>query len=151
MGEIDTQEIPAFTLAEARQGYEIPQTRAPTQVLPPLSPWTHVAIFTSILAPVALLPYLAVRKHLISLHRQVSEVSAANAALQRDVKAALLESSIRRDEHDRFTSAMSEIRRDFDRMRAEQGAKELQRVRVEERTKSDINELLEENKRMRCA
>ncbi|EKM59050.1 uncharacterized protein PHACADRAFT_249225 [Phanerochaete carnosa HHB-10118-sp] len=116
---------------------------------PPLSPWTHFAIFTGVLAPVALFPYLAVRRHLISLHRKVSEVSQTNAALQRDLKAALLESSIRREEHDRLVTALSEVRREFDRFRAEQSAKELQRARGEERTRSQIDELAAEHKRTR--
>ena len=120
------------------------------QPVPPLSPWTHFAIFTGILAPVALLPYLAVRGHLVSLHRKVSEVSHTNAALQRDLKAALLESSIRREEHDRLAAAMTEIRSSLDRFRAEQAAKDLQRARDEERMRSQIEELTAENARTRC-
>lgn len=156
MGEAPTQEssIP-IGYEERHQGREASQITHydpyARTAIPPLSPWTHVAIFTSILAPVALLPYLAVRRHLLSLHRQVSEIGAANAALQRDLRAALLESCIRREEHDRLGSTMNEIRRDLERVRAEQAAKDLQRARVEERTKSDIHELLEENKRMRYA
>ena len=142
---------PTYPELEPRQDvYSVPRTVQQAQPLPPLSPWTHFAIFTGVLAPVALLPYLAVRGHLISLRRKVTEVSHTNAALQRDLKAALLESSIRREEHDRLVTALSEIRRDLDRFRAEQGANELQRARGEERTRSQIDELAAENERMRC-
>lgn len=140
--------MPEERQAQPQSSFQLAQIPYPNQVSP-LSPWTHVAIFSSVLAPVALLPYLAVRRHLLSLHRKVSEVGTANAALQRDLKAALLESSIRRDEHDRLASTMGEFRRELERLRAEQSARALQRARVEERIKADISELLEENKRMR--
>jgi len=137
-------------LGSRQEVYSVPRTvQQQQQALPPLSPWTHFAIFTGILAPVALFPYLAVRRHLISLHREVSGVSQTNAALQRDLKAALLESSIRREEHDRLATALSEIRRDLDGFRAGQGARELRRARDEERTRSQINELAAENERIR--
>ncbi|GJE83994.1 hypothetical protein PsYK624_000680 [Phanerochaete sordida] len=136
-------------LGQQQEVYTISRTVHQQQPLPPLSPWTHFAIFTGILAPVALFPYLAVRRHLISLHRKVSEVSQTNAALQRDLKAALLESSIRREEHDRLAAALSEVRRDFDGFRAEQAARELQRARDEERTRAQLEELAAQNERTR--
>ncbi|KIP10584.1 hypothetical protein PHLGIDRAFT_125451 [Phlebiopsis gigantea 11061_1 CR5-6] len=144
-----TPVIPEERQAQSRDSFQLTQDPYRYQMAP-LSPWTHVAIFSSILTPIALLPYLAVRRHLLSLHRKVSEVGTANAALQRDLKAALLESSIRRDEHERLTSTMGEFRRELERLRAEQSARALQRARTEERTRADINEVLEENKRMRA-
>ena len=140
--EAETRQVQPAPLAMQYDPY-------PRPAVPPLSPWTHFAVLTSVLAPVALVPYLAVRRHLISLHRKVSEVSATNAALHRDLKAALLESSIRREEHDRMTTALGEIRRELGQFRAEQGAKELERARVEERTKSELTELMAENQRIR--
>ena len=113
--------------------------------------WRQTAATVSIaLAPVALLPYLAVRGHLVSLHRKVSEVSHTNAALQRDLKAALLETAIRREEHDRLAGALAAVRRDLDGFRAEHGARELQRARGEERTRAQLEELAAQNERMRC-
>jgi len=66
---------------------------APQRPLVPLSPLTHLAIFGAIIAPVALLPYLAVRRHLLSLHRKVTELAVANAALQTDLRTALIQAS----------------------------------------------------------
>ncbi|KAI0765508.1 hypothetical protein BC629DRAFT_1258936, partial [Irpex lacteus] len=123
--------------------------RRPTKAVQPLSPLTHIAIFAAILAPTAILPYLAVRRHLISLHRKVAEVGVANAALQRDLKTALLEASIRREEHDRLRTMIGEARRDLERIRAEVGRNELARARLEERTKRDIQDLMEEKLRTR--
>lgn len=157
----------AFTSEEAQNTPHITIAYDPSSRLPPLSPWTHVAIFTSVLAPVALLPYLAVRRHLISLHRKVSEVATANAALQTDLRAALLETSVRREEHERLNTAFTEIRRDLERFRTEQAGKErerakdlehfrielsnkeLLRARIEERMKSEVDQLVAENKRIR--
>lgn len=76
----------------------------------PISPLTHAVVLGSILLPVAILPYLAVRRHLITLNRKISEVGITNAALQRDFKTALLEASIRREEHERLRSLLQETK-----------------------------------------
>lgn len=115
----------------------------------PLSPWTHFAIITGVLTPVALLPYLAVRGQLAALQRAVHEVSQTGAALQRELKAALLETAIRREEHDRLAGALADARREFEAFRAEHRARELQRARAEERTRAQIEELAAQNARTR--
>jgi hypothetical protein len=142
----DQDLLPTSSTAETIQLHE----PHPQPAVSPLSPWTHFAVLTAVLAPVALLPYLAVRRHLISLHHKVSEVSATNAALHRDLRSALMETAIRREEQNRLAGTLGEVRREFERFRAEQAGKELDRARAEERTKSDIGELIAENQRMRC-
>ncbi|KAI0337536.1 hypothetical protein BDW22DRAFT_1433196 [Trametopsis cervina] len=117
----------------------------------PLSPLTHVAIFAAILAPTALLPYLAVRRHLVALHRKVAEVGVANAALQRDLKTALLEASIRREEHERLSAMLAEARRDIETIRAEENRRQLARVRADERLRRDVEDLLVEKQRTRAS
>ena len=139
----DVQSVGASNQTEY---YTAPQ-RPPVQ---PLSPLTHIAIFAAVIAPTALLPYLAVRRHLISLHRKVAEVGVANAALQRDLKTALLEASIRRDEHDRLRGMIEDVRRDLEKARVEGGRNELMRVRLEERTRRNIQDLMEEREKTRC-
>ncbi|KAI0695738.1 hypothetical protein BC835DRAFT_1272959 [Cytidiella melzeri] len=115
----------------------------------PLSPLTHIAFFTAILAPAALLPYLAVRRHLISLHRKVAEVGVANAALQRDLKTALLEAAIRREEYDRLLAMISEARTDMEKLRTDENRRELARTRMQVRTRRDVEDLLMERQRTR--
>lgn len=107
----------------------------------PISPWTHAVVLTAILAPTAIVPYLAVRRHLLSLHRKVAEVATSNATLQRDLKTALLESSIRREEHDRLKILIDEVRRDLKRFREEETREKLAKARQHEKIRRDIEEL----------
>ncbi len=146
--QLDVQDVQT-TSSQLEHPTQTTPPRRPTKAVQPLSPLTHIAIFAAILAPTAILPYLAVRRHLISLHRKVAEVCVANAALQRDLKTALLEASIRREEHDRLRTMIGEARRDLERIRAEVGRNELARARLEERTKRDIQDLMEEKLRTR--
>ena len=115
----------------------------------PLSPYTHLAIFASVLFPVALLPYLAVRRSLLSLHRQLGDLSAANAALQRDLKTALLETSVRHEEHERLRSVLTESRRELEAVKRDTAQKDLERARSEERIRRDIQDLLVDRQRTR--
>ena len=107
------------------------------------------AIFASVLTPVALLPYLAVRRSLLSLHRQLGDLSAANAALQRDLKTALLETSVRREEHERLRSVLTEARRELEAVKRDTAQKDLERARSEERVRRDIQDLLVDRQRTR--
>lgn len=115
----------------------------------PLSPWTLVATLTAILASTAILPYVAVRRHLASLHRKVAEVGIANAALQRDLKTALLLSHSRRGEYDKLNLAIEEVRRGLKKFRTEETRKELTRAREDERTRRVIEELVAEKDKTR--
>ncbi|KAI0084172.1 hypothetical protein BDY19DRAFT_973466 [Irpex rosettiformis] len=146
-GSEATPDVDASSMAPTE--YTPPQAQPPRSPVQPLSPLTHIAIFTAILAPIALLPYLAVRRHLISLHLKVTEVGVANAALQRDLKTALLEASIRREEHDRLRTTIGELRRDLEKVRVDGGRYELMRARSEEKMKRDIQDLMEEKQKTR--
>ena len=117
---------------------------------PPLSPWTHILILSSVLVPIAVVPYLAVRRHLLSLHRKMGELGAGNAALQRDLKSTLLESAIRREEHDRLRAMLEETRRDVEKVKVEEARRELARATADERVRRDLQELLQERQRTRC-
>lgn len=127
----------------------IPSRPTPNTGRPPLSPLTHILIFASVLTPIALLPYLAVRSHLLSLHRKVGDLSAANAALRRDLKTTLLESSIRREEHDRLRALLEETRRDMEKVKAEGARREVAKATADERIRRDIQDLLVERQKTR--
>ncbi len=120
------------------------------QPVTPFSPLTHVLILTSILGPVALFPYLAVRRHLLSIHRKIGEVGAVSAVLQRDLKTALLEASIRREEHERLRALIDETRRDVEKVKTEENKRELARATVSERMRRDLEDLMVERQKTRC-
>lgn len=140
----DTEEIIAVDGPEM-----IRSTQALHRPVTPLSPLTHIAIFAAILAPTAVLPYLIVRWHLLSLHRKVAKVGVASAALQQDLKAALLETSVRREEHDRLRILIDELRRDLEKARLEENRKELSRARLEEKFMQDLEDLFAQKQRTR--
>lgn len=124
--------------------------RAPQRPLVPLSPLTHIAIFGAVIVPIALLPYLAVRRHLLSLHRKVAELGVANAALQMDVRTALIQASVRREEfYGRLRAMIEGAKKETEKIRIEDSHRDLVKARREERTRRDIEELLMEKHKTR--
>lgn len=121
----------------------------PSGSIVPLSPLTHVVIFSAILAPIAILPYIAVRRHLLSLHREVAEIGKATAASQRDLKNGLLEASVRREEFDKLEFVLTGVRRDLEKLRGDGDRKDLVRAQQEEGIRRAIIELETEQARNR--
>jgi len=61
----------------------------------PTSPIIHLAVLSSVIV----LPYLLVRRQLVSLRRTVSEMGMANSMMRRDMKVMHSEVSVRQHEH----------------------------------------------------
>ncbi|THH33689.1 hypothetical protein EUX98_g619 [Antrodiella citrinella] len=111
----------------------------------PTSPLTHIFILTSVLVPIALVPYLAVRRHLLRLHTQMARMNETNVMLQRDLKAALTEASVRREEQERVKVLVEGMRRDVEGMR-----RGVERKGVEgEGVRRVVKDLWEEKQRTR--
>lgn len=73
---------------------ETTQTALPT----PTSPLTHAIFLSTLIIPFAVLPYLAITRHLRGLQATATEVQATTAAMQRELRTTLLENAIRKDE-----------------------------------------------------
>lgn len=116
----------------------------------PLSPLTHILIFSAILGPIALLPYLAVRRQLQSLNRQITDLATANAASHRGLRYTLAEMAVRREEHERLRGMLADMRQDLERFRAEETRREAVRAATYERTRRGVQELMMERQRTRC-
>lgn len=113
----------------------VQRTKAPT------SPLTHILILSSILLPVAILPYLAIRRQLISLNRKITEVGIMNATLQRDLKTALLEASIRREEHDRLHALLKESKDRMQNLEIGMERREVTRQQYEADVRMELKQL----------
>ncbi len=116
----------------------------------PLSPLTHILIFSAILGPVALLPYLAVRRQLQSLNRQITDLATANAASHRGLRYTLAETAVRREEHERLRDMLVDMRQELEKFRAEETRREAVRAATNERTRKGVQELMIERQRTRC-
>ncbi|KAI0081795.1 hypothetical protein K474DRAFT_1703644 [Panus rudis PR-1116 ss-1] len=129
---------PPAPLQHINRDYNYSQTPNDRQ---PISPLTHILILTSILTPIGLLPYLAVRRHLLTLSRKLSEISSTNASLQRDFRNALLEASVRREEHDRLRRLVEEQRREVLELREVVRRGEVREREVGERVRTVLEEV----------
>ncbi|OBZ77152.1 hypothetical protein A0H81_04071 [Grifola frondosa] len=66
--------------------------------------------------PLVLLPYIVVRKHLLSLHRKVAEIGTGNAGLRSELKSALAVAAKRRAEQDQVVALLKETKGALERL-----------------------------------
>ena len=59
----------------------------------PRSSLRAILVFSSILVPVAAIPYVLVRRHYVNLRKEVTSLRAANASLTREVRGAFADLS----------------------------------------------------------
>lgn len=114
---------------------------------------THLTVLAAVVLPITLLPYLAARRNTNLLRRQIEQQGVTIARLQRELKSALLESGLRRDEHTRVRGLLAEMKQESCSLSAE-----LRRGMVELRLKgdqeaailrSDLQKILDETRRTR--
>ena len=91
----------------------------------------HLAVFTAIIVlPIGLLPYLAARRKTNALQRGINEYASTIDKLQRELNTLKLDRALKRDEHAKIRSlitemkqetgiANAELKRDINRLRAE--------------------------------
>jgi hypothetical protein len=123
----------------------------------PRSPFTHLAVLTTVLVPITLLPYIVARRNTSQLRRRLNEYAVIIARLQRDSKTNTLENRLR---DDRFTGLLTEIRQESRNNNAEirQGLEKLrndtEHQKVAQATtdnvhRSELQQILEETRRTR--
>lgn len=76
-------------------------------------PLTHLAVLSTVILPVVLIPYLASRRSVNLLRRQLDECTTTITKLQRDLKTTALENTLRRDEHTRLRGWLTEMKNDL--------------------------------------
>jgi len=123
---------------------ELPVLSSSSNSKHPISIRTRILVLSSIILPVALLPYLAIRPQLRSLRRNVEELGITNAVLQRDLKAALRKASITRQEHERVEALLRETKNQFRTYRETAESNEVLRSKAEEEMRQDLKNLVEE-------
>ncbi|KAH8105821.1 hypothetical protein BXZ70DRAFT_395368 [Cristinia sonorae] len=132
----------------------MPSNSQPTR--PPPSRLTSVLILTAILTPLALVPYIAVRRHLLRLQTQLSKMDETRMTLRRDLKAAL---AMRKEEQEKVMGMIESVRKEVEVVR-----KEVEDTREDvghvdrdveslegdvDEIRIDMRELVEENQRVK--
>lgn len=110
---------------------------------------THLIFFGSLLLPFAVLPYFAIRRHLVHIRHRADEIGATTAALQRELKTTVLENAIRREEQVRTRQALDEAKRELERLRTEGEQARLALAAEKGVTRRRMQDLAEDNRRTR--
>jgi len=126
----------------------------------PRSALTHLAVLTTVLLPITLLPYCFARRNISQLRRRLNEYAVTIARLQRDSKTTVLESALRRDQDSRMRGLLTEMQRESSKLTAEvrqsierlsaewEHQKEVQTA-TENELQSDLQRVLEETRHAR--
>lgn len=111
----------------------------------PTTPLTHAIFLSTLIVPFALLPYIAITRRLRGLQSSATEIQHTTAAVQRELRATLLDNAVRKEEQARIrhaaevtTAELKVLRERLERARAVQAAgetmvQELQRRIMQER------------------
>ncbi|GBE79560.1 hypothetical protein SCP_0207600 [Sparassis crispa] len=100
------------------------------------SPFVHVAVLTSIVV----LPYLVVRRQLVSMRRTVAQMGAANAVMRRDLKSLMTESAVRKLEHQKVLGLLRETKESMDVLKRLAERRDTARRAVEERLAHEVQD-----------
>jgi septal ring factor EnvC (AmiA/AmiB activator) len=84
-----------------------------------LSHEARLAVFSALVFPVALVPFLLLRRSLHGMHHKLDQTRVAVNGLQRELKSTLFEMSVRRDEHARLNGSIMELRQAISGIRDE--------------------------------
>ncbi|THH20142.1 hypothetical protein EW146_g1152 [Bondarzewia mesenterica] len=114
-----------------------------------MRPETRAAIFAALILPVAFLPFFALRRQLINLHRKVDAMGATTVGLQKNLKTSLLELSVKKEEHAQMRGMLQETRQNLETTRGELHRLELARTVETGELRTRLNELAETNQQMR--
>jgi hypothetical protein len=126
----------------------------------PRSALTHLAVLTTVLLPIALLPYCVVSRNVRLLRRRLNEYAVTTARLQRALKTTALENALIRDQNSRVRGLLTEIQQEsyninvetkqaLERLRAE-GERQMAAQATSDRVlQSDLQKALDEARRSR--
>jgi len=109
---------------------------------PDVTPGTRLVIFAALVFPLALLPFVTLRRQVLGLHRKLDEVGTTTTTLHRELKTTLLELSVAREEHGRLRGLLEETRQSVEKMREDNYRNQLARVSKEKEIHGQIQELL---------
>lgn len=108
-----------------------------------LSVGARLAVFTALALPVTLLPFITLRRQLLSLHRKTDEIRAATNVLQRELKGTLVELSVKKEEHLRMKEMLEEARQKLEATRRDTHRLQLSRLADEKEYQRRLQEIME--------
>ncbi|KAI0053050.1 hypothetical protein FA95DRAFT_1482569 [Auriscalpium vulgare] len=127
-------------LADSSNAITLP--RRPASQSTAISPEARLLAFSAIVFPFALIPFLALRRSLIGLHAKVDHVRSSADGAQRELKGALWELSVRKEEYARLQSQLSETRRELQTLRSQARGMETSHSVKEQEIRGQIQDLL---------
>jgi hypothetical protein len=98
-------------------------------------------IFSALVLPSALIPFLVLRRGVNNLHRKVDELRVATRDLHHKFKSVTLELSVRREKHEELQGMIVEMRDGLRQLRGETYRKQRARARESERMRGQVEEL----------
>ena len=96
-----------------------------------LTPEIRLVVFTSLVFPVALIPFLMLRRSLHSLHTKTDSVQGNIIGLHRNLKDTLYDLSWRREEQAKIGTTVSEMQKVISELREQIHREQLERVERE--------------------
>lgn len=96
-----------------------------------LTPEIRLAVFTTLVFPVALIPFLMLRRSLTSLHVKTDSVQGNIIGLHRKLKDTLYDLSWRREEHAKLGKTVDEMQEVIRGLREQLHKEQLERVERE--------------------
>lgn len=110
---------------------------------------THLLLLSSIFVPLVLLPYIPIRRHLLSLHRKLDDLAATTSSLRSELKVSQLEVALRRQEHLRLRDRLITTKREIESLTLETARHSKDRAAVDDEFRKSIRELLNERDQTR--
>jgi len=107
---------------------------------------TRLVIFSALILPSAVIPLLILRRSVSGLHRKVDELKGATSSLHREFRSAMLELSVRREQHEQLRAMIAETREDLAHLRGETQRAQTARASGHEQTRNQIQELATSNR-----
>lgn len=126
----------------------------------PRSALTHFVVLTTVLLPIALLPYCVVSRNIRLLRRRLNEYAVTTARLQRELKMRDLENTLIRDQSSRVRGLLTEIQQEsynlnvemkqaLEKLRAEGEHQMAAQATADKVFRSDLQKALDEARRSR--
>jgi len=102
---------------------------------------TRLIIFSALVLPSALIPLLVLRRSVNNLHRKVDELRVATRNLHHEFKSAMLELSVRREQHEQLQAMIAETRNGLTQLRCETYRRLRAGARRDEQMHGQVQEL----------
>jgi outer membrane murein-binding lipoprotein Lpp len=110
---------------------------------------THLAVVTTFILSVTVLPYVLTRRRLSSLHRQVDSMGATMRILQQDLSQARSEAVTHKEDTRRMKALLHQMMQEADRLRLRADKREAEQAGSDGAIRSDLRMLLNERQHAR--